>query len=1829
MPERPHGPTPLDADTYSLDSPAAEEPSVKTELFPEDDNETAINGLQVNRDDYRSVSPDIPTSIANRTIEEAKSKVSHLQDDLEDKSDDETMQTERMKSLSEKRVSFSLAENEIIPQEIQAIVALKQHISQEDSLTETADQDASKETTTQQRLPPVTEELEIPKSPEKVTASGNIPEDKIEPEKMPTVYITIHSAKDLPKMDVKDYGDPYVVVNHGNDTYKSEIVKNSSNPTWNFAVKLDPKKSRTVNITVMDHDKFTKDDLYGQFDVNLESIILKKEVLRESHELNSGGNIILSASINGPIEDIEEIDIEPEKEKSKSVKLVEPLTQTPEVTPELVNTAAQSVQNIIVEAENIASSIIKTDTEQPTKDEPISPKISVEKTITKDLILAAKETVQNVVSQAETITNVILPSKSTIREDSAEEIETSNSNDNISTKETSIVDDAKSDTDTKVYLIVPSTADIPEKDESSVVSEVTTKEASDQITSEITDDASLEHSLESEANTSKILESETDDSSQIPSQSINDSISTVTKDESKPSSVDLSASSSSENSLTNLTSVDKDNSKDASLSIPPQATETEISKGNEQSLTVDDSSIKMPESDNKQAVTETSFEISEIEDESKIYFSEATKPSTVISETSKSLISHTSVSSNISSESGVSTTVSEEESTMAVSKTTVELSHHNVTRDSSFQTSEDLSSVTNDDTKKNDDSETDTISYESITDTSYKNETSEIKLIAPTEQLSPELIAAAYKTVETVVQQAETIATKIIVPEQGKPSTKAIEEENQETSLASEQSSIEPLSVETSDNIIKPAALSPAIVSVAAKTVDNIVSSAETIAASIMTQKPSPEQVSITEKEAQDDKNLSTPQIILSVQNTTATLTKEPPKVQIDEAYDNVQVTPELVISAKTSVAEVVAKAESIAKHIVKPEATIKSDVEKKVLPETQSDQLPFVYLTIHSATNLPKMDINNKQGDPYVIVQHGKDSYKSEIVKNTNNAVWNFNTKLDPNKDSIVNIIIMDHDKFTKDDKYGEIELDLKSLVFEKDAIKRYIPLHSGGNVCFSASTQGPVVIKGDSLNMESAPIADDQVQKFDVESSDAPVLSPVGESDVVKQEPSDHVIEKELPEQVTSGEDSSIPCTETASIPEVPILDLQESTSKVDQVDEIKEVLDDLPSDVEEVEFYREGEEEESMLRINMLKDKISGKTGGTSKSGYQNFYFQSEQSFEKTEEIKTSINEGLINARNQIKTKRVITVQKTIITIVETVSKWLDNVEYKILKVKQISSTQKKKQELQNIKNEIEIIEETVDELVEVTELAIEVFNDETIVTVSTCVHSLQDKFKVVKLFHQKSEEELEGDEEGWDEFLEGIKMVEYLLDDLNKKVDEIKVKDEASESSVEELSELDVSNKGHRNKVSYLLMTGEGLKQSLVDNEIPDSLYDLLDKSRKLESGIAQDKEKYIGLILSKQEYEDTLKEFSDIFAIADSFMVSRISVLNLKHLNEELGRRKKFFLNLSQCLQILNSNKEKLADELKNFYKPDHDEINERGEQILVKGSDHIHQLDTVISNWSNIIKRHANITNSVEKIKDDLKAFDSVDSNDILNTHSLFARNKNILQNYNHDLITLINEFESVRQNVDSPDFKNELETSHRAITTLLMEYNQKLDQIERFLTLWQNYENIVTTLQNWLAFAEDQDLNSESQVQLMKAEYDTHKALEEHANVLFFKALELLRIEDEDLQRNLHNQLQHRLDNFKIKLENPRDKSSTNIDNIENKLANIRTSIQNMEPTQNGEEMISSISKINYIEEMLKTSADNMEEMSKDSEDIERIGDLTKEIRFLQYSAQQVKISF
>ena len=209
---------------------------------------------------------------------------------------------------------------------------------------------------------------------------------------------------------------------------------------------------------------------------------------------------------------------------------------------------------------------------------------------------------------------------------------------------------------------------------------------------------------------------------------------------------------------------------------------------------------------------------------------------------------------------------------------------------------------------------------------------------------------------------------------------------------------------------------------------------------------------------------------------------------------------------------------------------------------------------------------------------------------------------------------------------------------------------------------------------------------------------------------------------------------------------------------------------------------------------------------------------------------------NTRAAIKQKQTIVIEQTIITIVESVSDWLDRVEYKISTVKRIKTINQRKQELKNIKEEIEVIEETVDELVEVTELAVEVLNDESKVTITSCVQFLTENVKIVKLQRQQSEDELSDSEEKWDEYLAGVNTVGGLIQDLRSEVERVKNKDDVLEEKIDTLEGLEILNKGHLNKVTYLFATGNGLTANLPENKIPDEVMTLFQNVRKIENHI---------------------------------------------------------------------------------------------------------------------------------------------------------------------------------------------------------------------------------------------------------------------------------------------------------------------------------------------------------------------------------------------------------
>ena len=82
--------------------------------------------------------------------------------------------------------------------------------------------------------------------------------------------------------------------------------------------------------------------------------------------------------------------------------------------------------------------------------------------------------------------------------------------------------------------------------------------------------------------------------------------------------------------------------------------------------------------------------------------------------------------------------------------------------------------------------------------------------------------------------------------------------------------------------------------------------------------------------------------------------------------------------------------------------------------------------------------------------------------------------------------------------------------------------------------------------------------------------------------------------------------------------------------------------------------------------------------------------------------------------------------------------------------------------------------------------------------------------------------------------------------------------------------------------------------------------MFERAAKLDSAIQRDKEDTIKLIMSRDEYEQTLAEYGDIISVAESFLTTKVRALDLGSLSEEIRRQKKFFINLAHCLQVLAS-----------------------------------------------------------------------------------------------------------------------------------------------------------------------------------------------------------------------------------------------------------------------------------------------------------------------------------
>merc|ERR1712013_545402 len=114
-------------------------------------------------------------------------------------------------------------------------------------------------------------------SPQRDSGSLGAPRSAKSPEseKLGKVKLDLLMAKDLIKNDMVGKSDPYAIITHGSQKYKTDILKNTQDPHFNIQCNVDVPdgNDRNISIDLFDADKYGKDTHLGSLNLDIAKVM--------------------------------------------------------------------------------------------------------------------------------------------------------------------------------------------------------------------------------------------------------------------------------------------------------------------------------------------------------------------------------------------------------------------------------------------------------------------------------------------------------------------------------------------------------------------------------------------------------------------------------------------------------------------------------------------------------------------------------------------------------------------------------------------------------------------------------------------------------------------------------------------------------------------------------------------------------------------------------------------------------------------------------------------------------------------------------------------------------------------------------------------------------------------------------------------------------------------------------------------------------------------------------------------------------------------------------------------------------------------------------------------------------------------------------------------------------------------------------------------------------------------------------------------------------------------------------------------------------------------
>lgn len=480
------------------------------------------------------------------------------------------------------------------------------------------------------------------------------------------------------------------------------------------------------------------------------------------------------------------------------------------------------------------------------------------------------------------------------------------------------------------------------------------------------------------------------------------------------------------------------------------------------------------------------------------------------------------------------------------------------------------------------------------------------------------------------------------------------------------------------------------------------------------------------------------------------------------------------------------------------------------------------------------------------------------------------------------------------------------------------------------------------------------------------------------------------------------------------------------------------------------------------------------------------------ESIEERNFNVQQNINALREAVVKKDVVEIQHTVITTVQTITTWLETIEYRIYLARQQTAdgpSRERVQELTNLKSEISNIENNVAELQSALSGANDVYNEDDRNRMESYIVSLQKQVKVIEEVTEENEQLAVADLTRWEEFVTGVDELNKNIGGIKKQLNELTESDASPQTKYNELERLENANRANMVKAVNLIATAKGLMRDFPGREIPQEIYSNQEFTKQIEYNIEIERERVLQLLSLADEYEQTLKEFSQIIDIADALVESSILVRSLEHLEEEMQNHRKFFVNLSHCRAILESLEQNLDSETRALHSELHQNLYERARVSLDKATGRFQQMSLAASRWTVLeqgMKEEQRWLQVAQQRVPDLSSVTSADYDQYINLYQSLSLDIA----HHHAKLSHLN---GIAQKLQELVICSELEETYieslEIIKKLQEDVQTNLKRLIAFRDMWGSYNLLSDKLEIWLKDAEDElskiESSKESEVPL------------------------------------------------------------------------------------------------------------------------------------------------